>query len=100
MIDWKNEKDRLDYLINKEKLSYLEIGRQYGVSDNCIKKHAKKLGIELPIRNLINHGRIPHNKGKRSINSIKKEKNYIKKYNQKSHAKTHNELIKKNIIFH
>lgn len=95
MIDWKNEKDRLDYLINKEKLSYLEIGRQYGVSDNCIKKHAKKLGIELPIRNLINHERVPHNKGKRSINSIKKEKNYIKKYNQKSHAKTHNELIKK-----
>ena len=34
-------------LIWEDKLSYVEIGKMFGVSDNAIRKRAKKLGIEL-----------------------------------------------------
>jgi hypothetical protein len=36
-------KDALEELFNK--LSYVEIGKLYGVSDNTVKKRCQKLGI-------------------------------------------------------
>lgn len=54
MIKWENEKDILSQLIINEKLSYEEIGRRYGCTGANIKKVAKRLGISLPQRRLIN----------------------------------------------
>lgn len=59
---WLKEKDELNRLINIEKVSYEEIGRRYGCSGTNIKKAAKQIGIDLPIRNS-NAGREPSNKG-------------------------------------
>lgn len=59
---WLKEKNELERLINIEKVSYEEIGRRYGCSGTNIKKVAKQIGIELPIRNS-NAGREPVNKG-------------------------------------
>ncbi len=53
MIDWKKEKETLKKLI-EEGVPYVRIGKQYGVSDNAIKKAAKRLGIELHRRRKIN----------------------------------------------
>lgn len=50
----KYNKEDLERMILVEKFSYEEIGRKYEVSGNCIKKQAKKLGIELPKRRIIN----------------------------------------------
>ena len=52
-MQWINEKNTLETLIN-EGVSYEEIGRRYSVSGNAIKKVAKRLGIVLPIRRLVN----------------------------------------------
>ena len=59
---WFNEKEELERLINVEKVSYEEIGRRYGCSGANIKKVAKMIGINLPIRSK-NAGRDPVNKG-------------------------------------
>lgn len=59
---WFNEKENLEKLIFEDKLSYEEIGRRYGCSGGNIRKVAKLIGIELPIRNS-NKGRKPINKG-------------------------------------
>ena len=59
---WFNEKKNLEKLIFEDKLSYEEIGRRYGCSGGNIRKVAKQIGIELPIRNS-NAGREPINKG-------------------------------------
>ena len=48
-------KEELKKLIFEEKLSYEEIGRMYEVSGGAIKKRAKKLGIELPKKRLIDY---------------------------------------------
>lgn len=40
-------KDELEKLIWEEKLPYTKIGEMFGVSDNAIKKRAKKFGIKL-----------------------------------------------------
>ena len=40
-------KEDLEMLIWEEKLPYTKIGEMFGVSDNAIRKRAKKLGIEL-----------------------------------------------------
>ena len=45
------DKDTLDSWINKDKLSYVEIGKRLECSITYIKKYAIKLGISLPIRN-------------------------------------------------
>lgn len=45
------DKDTLDSWINKDKLSYVEIGKRLECSIAYIKKYAIKLGISLPIRN-------------------------------------------------
>lgn len=46
-------KEILEKEIN-DGISYLQLGKKYGVSDNAIKKWAKSYNIILPIRNLIN----------------------------------------------
>ncbi len=53
-MNWIEQKDKLEYLINVEKASYEEIGRKYGCTGSNIKKQAKKLGISLPKRRKIN----------------------------------------------
>ena len=52
-INWSDEKETLEELINNN-IPYVQIGKQYGVSDTTIKKAAKKLGIKLPIKRKIN----------------------------------------------
>lgn len=47
-------KEELEDLILTQKLSYEEIGRRNGVTGAAIKKAAKRLGIELPVRRKIN----------------------------------------------
>ena len=51
---WINEKENLEFLIFEERLSYEEIGRRYGCTGANIKKQAKKIGIELPKKRIIN----------------------------------------------
>ena len=65
MNNWKENKEELEKLI-KEGISYEEIGRRYGCTGNNIKRAAKRLGIELPIRSK-NAGRSPVNKGTKKI---------------------------------
>lgn len=54
MNNIKYNKFDLEKLIFEDKLSYIAIGKIYGVSCNAIKKAAKKLGISLPKRREIN----------------------------------------------
>lgn len=44
-------KDVLEDLINVKKISYVEIGKLFEISDNGLKKRARLLGIILPVRN-------------------------------------------------
>ena len=53
-MEWLNERDNLRKYIQDDKLSYEAIGRIYNCSGNAIKKAAKKLGIELQSRRIIN----------------------------------------------
>ena len=62
-MNWIEQKDKLEYLINVEKASYEEIGRKYGCTGSNIKKQAKKLGIILPKRRKISPNET-FNKGK------------------------------------
>lgn len=62
-MKWINEKENLIKYIQEDKLSYEEIGRKYNCSGNNIKKIAKKLGIELQSRRIINSSET-FNKGK------------------------------------
>lgn len=52
-VNWAEEKENLEKLIS-ENISYTEIGRRYGVTDNAVKKAAIKLGIILPKKRKIN----------------------------------------------
>lgn len=54
MNNIKYNKSDLEKLIFEDKLSYIAIGKIYGVSCNAIKKAAKKLGISLPKKREIN----------------------------------------------
>lgn len=74
----KYNKEDLERMILEEKLSYEEIGRKYGVSGNCIKKWAKKLGIELQSRRTIN----PKETFNININNSKYIKSDLEKYNK------------------
>lgn len=47
-------REQLEKLIFEDKLSYLEIGRMFGVSNTTVVKKAKKLGIVLESRRKIN----------------------------------------------
>ena len=62
-VNWDLEKNNLINMIN-ENLSYEEIGRYYGVTGAAVKKSAKKLGINLPIKRKKNPNE-HFNKGKK-----------------------------------
>lgn len=53
-MEWLNERENLRKYIQDGKLSYEAIGRIYNCSGNAVKKAAKKLGIELQQRRVIN----------------------------------------------
>ena len=53
-MEWLNERNKLRKYIQDDKLSYEAIGRIYNCSGNAIKKAAKKLGIELQQRRVVN----------------------------------------------
>ena len=55
-------KEKLEDLIFTQNLSYKAIGRQFGVSDQMIKKDANKLGIKLLVRAKFPEGFEPANK--------------------------------------
>lgn len=50
----KYNKKELEALILEQNKSYSFIGKLYGVSGNAIKKVAKRLGIQVPIRRVVN----------------------------------------------
>lgn len=54
MSKWEFEKENLEKLILVDKISYEEIGRQYGCTGSNIKKVSERLGIKLPQRRKIN----------------------------------------------
>lgn len=56
MSKWDKEKANLKDLILVQKLSYEEIGRQYGCSGSNIRKVARLQGIELPQRRSTKEG--------------------------------------------
>ena len=56
-------KEDLEKYIFEDKLSYEEIGKKYGVLGVSIKKEARKLGIDLPVRRKKPKGWKPHNAG-------------------------------------
>lgn len=58
MSKWDKEKANLEDLILVQKISYEEIGRQYGCTGANIKKVARLQGIELPQRRAINKNEI------------------------------------------
>lgn len=68
-------KEELENLIFTENLSYEEIGKRYEVSGSAIKKKAKKLGIDLPKKRVINSNET-FNKGY----SFKYNKEDLEKY--------------------
>lgn len=53
-MNWELERENLEKAILQDKISYEELGRRYDCSGANIKKHAKKLGIELPQKRKIN----------------------------------------------
>lgn len=75
------DKNSLEKLILIDKLSYAEIGRIYGVCGNSIKKAARKLGIDLPVKRKKN-SKETFNKGntktKYCLNCGKKLEKYYK----------------------
>ena len=52
-VNWINKKEELERLINSD-VPYEKIGKYYGVTGNAVKKAARKLNIELPIKRSIN----------------------------------------------
>jgi hypothetical protein len=60
-------KEELEDLIFNQKLSYIQIGKIYGVSDTYIKKVAQKLGIVLIKRAIFPDGWKPANYNSRKI---------------------------------
>ena len=66
MSKWDKERAILEDLILNQKVSYEEIGRQYGCTGANIKKVAKLQGIELPQRRVVNK--------KETFNKITEEK--------------------------
>ena len=71
--NWKNEKEILSKYILEDNLSYEEIGKIYNCTGSNIKKVAKKLGIELPKRRLINDSENFSHVGKSKVNSFTDE---------------------------
>lgn len=57
-IDWEKEKDNLERLILVENRSYIAIGKIYNCTDSNIRKVAKRLGIEIKPRRVLNENEI------------------------------------------
>lgn len=53
-MKWDNKKEELTELLLNQKLSYVEVGKRYGVSGAAIKKAALRLGFNLPYRRKVN----------------------------------------------
>lgn len=70
-------KEELERLIIDENLPYVKIGEIYGVSDTAIKKHAKKLGIELPKRRSVNQSEIERWKNTNNGKSRQQYEDYL-----------------------
>lgn len=68
-MNWIEEKENLEVAINNGE-SYESLGRKYQVSGTCIKKVAKKLGISLIARRLLNPNET-FNRGKGKIKICK-----------------------------
>ena len=64
------DKKELEILILEQNKSYLFIGRKYGVSGAAIKKAAKKLGIPLPKRSIINDSENFSHKGYKKTSKV------------------------------
>ena len=67
---WELEKENLEDLIINQQLSHKEIGKRYESTDSNIKKVAKRLGINLPIRRNINPNETFNKKEKEIISNI------------------------------
>ena len=65
-------KKELETLILEQNKSYSSIGRLYGVSGNAVKKTAKKLGIKLPRRRVVNEKENFSNKGFKKTSLVNK----------------------------
>ena len=52
-INWDDKREEIEHLI-KNGTSYVKIGKIYNISGNGIKKVAKRLNIDLPVRRSIN----------------------------------------------
>lgn len=111
----KIDKDTLDTWINKDKLSYVEIGRRLECSIAYIKKYALRLGISLPIRNTnktsswnkgkhkyscINCGKSITSKGVyRKYCSIKCQKDYETKMKYQDYLNNQDKYLGKEISY-
>ena len=56
--NWRLEKENLEDLIFNKKLTYVEIGKLYGVTSQTIRKQSKKIGITLGYRRKINENEL------------------------------------------
>lgn len=68
-------KKELETLILEQNKSYLSIGRLYGISGNAVKKAARKLGIKLPCRRVLNGNENFSRKGFRKTSLVNKPTN-------------------------
>lgn len=66
-VNWPTEKENVETLI-KEGVPYEKIGKIYGVCGNAVKKAARKLGIKLPQKRVINPSE-HFNKGLKQTNT-------------------------------
>jgi hypothetical protein len=70
---WKYDKEELAQLILEQNRSYSSIGKMYGVSGAAIKKAAKRFGIPLPRRRVVNESEKfshPKRRNNTKVNSI------------------------------
>lgn len=47
---YNSTKSELEDMILRQNMSYVSIGKKFGVTDNAIKKRCKRMGISLPVR--------------------------------------------------
>lgn len=68
---WFIEREKLSDLIYEQKRTYEEIGRLYGCTGSNIKKVAKRIGIDLPIKRKVNEKEHFNRKTKYCLNCSK-----------------------------
>lgn len=102
MGKWANEKDKLTRLILCENKTYEEIGREYGCTGANIKKVARLLGINLPIRRRINETEHFNKKHKFCLNcgkEMNKRKSFYSKFcDEKCSIEYHHKKLYEKII--